>query len=213
MNVPPINLNAMPGGVNIAIDTPVPTLPTSGTDKELYDASRDFVALLYTHMFQTMREAGQSDDGEGMFNSFETSMFMGFFDQEVGKKFADEGGNHLVDSLYRQIARNVPGSAVAREAMGSRPQGELTDVAPVAPVAEILPGVGQPPPVMVPAAPPAMVVPPALPPAAVPLPAGVAPVVAPPPLPSAERVQSPGDVTPVLPPPPLPMPGLHGLPR
>src|SRR5438128_7491561 len=102
MYVPPINLPSS-AGVPVNIDTGTPTMPTNGTDKELHDAARDFVGILYSNMFREMREAGQDEDGEGMFNSFETQMFMGFFDEEVGNKFADQGGHSMADALYNQI--------------------------------------------------------------------------------------------------------------
>ena len=122
MNVPPINIK-MPDTMGVGpIDTGAPAVPTGNNDKELHDASRDFVAVLYSNMFQNMREAGQDEDNEsGMFSSFETSMFMGFFDEEMGKKFADEGGKSLADTLFHQLNHNHGSTPVASTATAAPP--------------------------------------------------------------------------------------------
>ncbi|RYX99987.1 hypothetical protein EON78_02165 [bacterium] len=77
------------------------------SDKGLKDASRDFTSILFSYMFSSMR--GNPDDrdneegGGSLFGGENVDMFMGFLDQEIGKKFAEQGGKDMVDALYHQL--------------------------------------------------------------------------------------------------------------
>lgn len=115
MNVPPVAIH-VPGtaGLPVPVDTPIAPPPT-GKEQDLKTAVRDFVALLYADMFRNMREAGQEEDGEGLFNSFEAQMFMGFFDYDVAQKFADAGGASLSNALYKQLDKT---GGAAQQAQG-----------------------------------------------------------------------------------------------
>lgn len=68
----------------------------------LQEASQDFVSMLYSYMFQQMRESG-SDEENGLFSGPHVNMLMGFMDQEVGKKLAAAEGVGLADSLFEQL--------------------------------------------------------------------------------------------------------------
>jgi len=74
------------------------------------EASKDFVAMLYSYMFQQMRESG-SDEEEGLFSGPHLNMLMGFMDQEIGKKLAHSEGKGLADALLLQLQGNLVGDA------------------------------------------------------------------------------------------------------
>lgn len=78
-----------------------PSAPTEKTPN-LEEASKDFVSMLYSYMFQQMRESG-SDEEDGLFSGPHVNMLMGFMDQEVGKKLAHSEGKGLADALMRQL--------------------------------------------------------------------------------------------------------------
>jgi len=79
-----------------------PMAPTAKTPN-LKEASKDFVAMLYSYMFQQMRESG-SDEENGLFSGEHANMLMGFLDQEVGKKMAhSESGGGLSTALLNQL--------------------------------------------------------------------------------------------------------------
>ena len=78
------------------------------SDKGLKDASRDFTSILFSDMFRSMRgnpddRDSEEDGGGGFFGGENVDMFMGFLDQEIGKKFAEQGGKDMVDALYHQL--------------------------------------------------------------------------------------------------------------
>ncbi len=90
--------------------------PTAKTPN-LEEASEKFVSMLYSYMFQQMRESG-ADEEEGLFSGPHVNMLMGFLDQEIGEKLAASEGKGLADALMRQMDKTG-----GREA----PMGELAD--------------------------------------------------------------------------------------
>lgn len=87
-----------------------PEIKYSETASGLKSAAKDFTSILFSQMFSAMR--GNPDDqdqdeehgmGGGLFSGDNLQMFIGFLDQEVGKKFADQGAKDMVDSLYAQL--------------------------------------------------------------------------------------------------------------
>ncbi|MFN8575952.1 MAG: rod-binding protein [Candidatus Sericytochromatia bacterium] len=86
---------------------PAPELGYKESDEGLKAASRDFTSILFSYMFSSMR--GNPDDrpdeesGGSLFGGENVDMFMGFLDQEIGKKFAEQGGKDMVDALYHQL--------------------------------------------------------------------------------------------------------------
>ncbi|MEZ0374881.1 MAG: rod-binding protein [Candidatus Sericytochromatia bacterium] len=86
------------------------TMPTAKTPN-LEDASKQFVSMLYSYMFQQMRESG-SDEEDGLFSGAHANMLMGFLDQEMGKKLADSEGSGLAQTLMGQLQQNAGGSEV-----------------------------------------------------------------------------------------------------
>ncbi|GIW23277.1 MAG: hypothetical protein KatS3mg068_2284 [Candidatus Sericytochromatia bacterium] len=77
-------------------------------EKQLKEACRDFVAILYAQMFEVMRgDPDEQKDEDGisgsLFGGENMYMFLGFLDQEIGKKFAEQGGTELVNTLYNQL--------------------------------------------------------------------------------------------------------------
>lgn len=87
-----------------------PEIKYSETSADLKSAAKDFTSILFSQMFSAMR--GNPDDqendeehgiGGGLFSGDNLQMFIGFLDQEVGKKFADQGAKDMVDALYAQL--------------------------------------------------------------------------------------------------------------
>ncbi|MFN8674588.1 MAG: hypothetical protein U0457_21210 [Candidatus Sericytochromatia bacterium] len=98
------------GSVAQGFGTTPPEVKYAETDAGLKDAAKDFTSILFSYMFSTMR--GNPDDnnddqehgfGGGMFSGENLDMFIGFLDQEVGKKFASQGAQDIVDTLYKQL--------------------------------------------------------------------------------------------------------------
>lgn len=81
--------------------------PTAKTPN-LEEASEQFVSMLYSYMFQQMRESG-ADEENGLFSGPHANMLMGFLDQEIGKKLASSEGKGLADALMRQMNANSGG--------------------------------------------------------------------------------------------------------
>lgn len=79
----------------------MPTIPSAKTPN-MEEASQQFVSMLYSYMFQQMRESG-SDEEEGLFSGPHVNMLMGFMDQEIGMKLAKTEGEGLSKSLLRQL--------------------------------------------------------------------------------------------------------------
>lgn len=75
--------------------------PTTKTPN-LEEAAESFVAMLYSYMFQQMRESG-SDEENGLFSGPHVNMLMGFLDEEVGKKIAQDDGKGLAGQLLEQM--------------------------------------------------------------------------------------------------------------
>ena len=96
------------GNVAIGFNTTPPELAYSETSKGLKDAAQDFTSVLYSMMFTVMRgnpEDNPKEEGEsgGLFSGENFEMFSGFLDQEIGKKFASQGGQDMVNALYDQL--------------------------------------------------------------------------------------------------------------
>lgn len=71
------------------------------------EASKQFVSMLYSYMFQQMLESG-SDEENGLFSGPHANMLMGFLDQEIGQKLAQSEGSGLADTLLRQLKAEDP---------------------------------------------------------------------------------------------------------
>lgn len=73
----------------------------------------EFASILYSQMFQEMREAGKvsDDDENSVFGGGDTDYFMHFLDESVGHNFVKQGGNSLGDALYRQLSGRLSSQA------------------------------------------------------------------------------------------------------
>ncbi|MBC7472934.1 MAG: hypothetical protein H7263_01490 [Candidatus Sericytochromatia bacterium] len=108
-----MEISPLVGSVSTGYGAKEPEMSYAETTQGLKAASKDFTAVLFSYMFSTMRgnpdeSGGNEEDGGGgsLFSGENVNMFMGFLDQEVGKKFADQGGKDMVDALYRQLKGN-----------------------------------------------------------------------------------------------------------
>jgi Rod binding domain-containing protein len=77
-------------------------------DRELKEACKDFASILFAQMFEAMRgnpDEQKDEDGisGSLFGGENMYMFLGFLDQEIGKKFSEQGGMELVNTLYHQL--------------------------------------------------------------------------------------------------------------
>lgn len=92
------------GSVTTGFGVNAPQAPVyAENEKGLKEASTDFISILFSYMFQNMR--GNPDDNEegSFFGGEHVDMFLSYLDQEVGKKFAEQGGADLVNALYHQL--------------------------------------------------------------------------------------------------------------
>lgn len=89
------------------------TTPTEKTPN-IEEASKDFVSMLYSYMFQQMRESA-SDEEDGLFSGPHVNMLMGFMDQEIGKKLSHSEGKGLADALLRQLNGGKPDATEAQK--------------------------------------------------------------------------------------------------
>lgn len=93
-------------------DVPIPPeLKYKNDDDGLKKASKDFVSVMFSYMFGKMRGSDSDDEAEDednvvsgkLFGGDNFSMFASYLDQEVGKKFTEQGGGELVNSLFNQL--------------------------------------------------------------------------------------------------------------
>ena len=68
------------------------------------DAARYFAGILFGYMFSEMRPKNEEDEG-GLLGGGDSEMFMDFFDQAVGRHFADGAGGPLVEALVAQLSK------------------------------------------------------------------------------------------------------------
>lgn len=90
----PVRLNsmmppAMPG-------MPGPSIQEAASPRE---AAEEFVSYLFAQVFKEMRP--QEEEG-GLFGGENPQMFMDFFDMQLGRHYASNGGHALVDQLLEQ---------------------------------------------------------------------------------------------------------------
>lgn len=92
------------GSISTGFGVSVPEPPSySESDQGLKDASKDFISILFSYMFQTMRGNPEDSEEGGFFSGEHVDMFLSYLDQEVGKKFAEQGGADLVNALFHQL--------------------------------------------------------------------------------------------------------------
>lgn len=96
------------GSVATGFGQNIEAIPHYNDDKQLKEACKDFVSVLFSQMFSAMRgnpdDENQEDGVSGsLFGGENMYMFMGFLDQEMGKKFTEQGGNDLVNTMYHQL--------------------------------------------------------------------------------------------------------------
>ena len=73
--------------------------------EETRQAAEEFAGYLFAQVFSQMRP--ESNEEGGLFSGENSEMFMSFFDQAVGKSFANSGsGNQLVDQLVAQLVQS-----------------------------------------------------------------------------------------------------------
>ena len=79
-------------------DAPRSEIPMASAE----DAARDFAGILFGYMFSEMRPKGE----EGcLLGGGDSEMFMDFFDQAVGRHFAEGSGGQLVEALVTQLSK------------------------------------------------------------------------------------------------------------
>jgi len=76
-----------------------------GQGKALEDACNDFIGVLYSMVFSSMRGSGDDADEGAFFSGEHSQMLMGFLDQEVGRKMATSEGNSLAKQLFWQLSK------------------------------------------------------------------------------------------------------------
>lgn len=94
MEIDPLGLNALQAGR-------LPSAPREVQPDSAKEAAQAFAGYLFSEVFRQMRP-DPNDDPEGLFSGEQSQMFMDFFDQSLGKQYA-ERGNPLVDQLMKQL--------------------------------------------------------------------------------------------------------------
>lgn len=107
-----MEMTPLVGNIAVGFNSGVPAIPSAETPEALKDATKDFASILFSMMVTAMRgqpdESNEEEGGTGgLFSGENMDMFISFLDQEVGKKFADQGGKDLVDALYNQMKGQV----------------------------------------------------------------------------------------------------------
>lgn len=87
----------------LPLTKPLPQAPVAAVgSEETRQAAEEFAGYLFAQVFGQMRP--ESNEEGGLFSGEHAEMFMSFFDQAVGKSFANSGsGNQLVDQLVQQL--------------------------------------------------------------------------------------------------------------
>lgn len=93
----------MIGSPSMGFGDGYPTIP-NGSMQNVEEATQQFVAILYSYMFKTMRESS-TDEENGLFSGDHSNMMMGFLDQELGQQMATQnsGPGSLVDQVHQQL--------------------------------------------------------------------------------------------------------------
>lgn len=76
-------------------------------DGKIQEQVDEFAGVIFSQLVREMREAGQSEEGEGIFGGGNTNMFMHLFDQQVGRALAEQGAGGLKDALYDQLSSTL----------------------------------------------------------------------------------------------------------
>ncbi|MFP8965822.1 flagellar assembly peptidoglycan hydrolase FlgJ [Pokkaliibacter sp. CJK22405] len=76
----------------------------------LQKVAQQFESLFINQMLRTMREADQSWNKDGLFNSPEMNHFQDMLDQQLGVEIANAGGIGLSEFLTRQLSKGSNGS-------------------------------------------------------------------------------------------------------
>jgi Rod binding domain-containing protein len=63
----------------------------------------EFSSLLYSQLFESMRQTTLTDEEGGLFGGADLESFMYLFDQSAGRAMASGGNNALSDALYAQL--------------------------------------------------------------------------------------------------------------
>lgn len=79
----------------------------------LREVARQFEALFIHMMLKNVRETGFGDE---LFDSEQTKLYQGMFDQQVAVHMAEKGGIGLADLLVRQLGGEPGTAAGARTA-------------------------------------------------------------------------------------------------
>ncbi|MNL15666.1 Rod binding protein [compost metagenome] len=88
----------------------LPSASAEVQQNETRQAAESFASYLYAQVFSQMRPEDSGEEG-GLFSGEQSGMFMDFFDQALGKHYATNGGNALVEQLVAQMTRQQGQSA------------------------------------------------------------------------------------------------------
>lgn len=90
------------------LDAPGVLKPGSAAyGEKLEEQVEEFAGLIFSQLVREMREAGASEEGEGIFGGGDTNMFMHLFDQQVGRALAEQGAGGLKDALKNQLSNTL----------------------------------------------------------------------------------------------------------
>ena len=106
------------GNMSVGFGANTPDVPTADM-KDPKEATKEFVAMLYSYMFKTMRESA-SDEENGLFSGAHANMMMGFLDQEIGKQMAYKEGSSLADEVYEQMTGKKADEPVVQKTLKSK---------------------------------------------------------------------------------------------
>lgn len=95
---------ALIGNVSAGFGDEMPMAPTAKTPN-IEEATQDFVSLLYSYVFQEMRNSG-TDEENSLFGGENAGMFMSFLDQAMGQELARTDGASLAKDMLKQLQGN-----------------------------------------------------------------------------------------------------------
>lgn len=88
--------------------------------KAIQAAAKQFESLFLNQLLKSMREA-QKGDGEGLFDSNESRMYIGLLDEQLANRIANGRGIGLADTVIAQIDRSRAIAKAAEQAAGVAP--------------------------------------------------------------------------------------------
>ncbi|MBI6545475.1 MAG: hypothetical protein HY692_01695 [Cyanobacteria bacterium NC_groundwater_1444_Ag_S-0.65um_54_12] len=97
--LPPDELTPPPVAATLTDQFALPD-PLRNLSENVTSAAKDFAGILFGYMFSEMRPKSEEDS---LLGGGDTELFMDFFDQALGRQFADGAASQIIEALLRQL--------------------------------------------------------------------------------------------------------------